>query len=316
MSSLGFPLLRPHELPSLKTEQKWLIDDLWGYQAVGIIGGEPKSYKSFLALELGIAVASGKICLGRYPVKKKGPVLLYAAEDALHIVRERLEAMCKSHGLELQKLNFWVVTVPVMRLDHKRDRNQLVHTIEKVKPALLILDPFVRLHRIDENISSEVAPLLAFLRQQQRQQGCAVILVHHARKGGGSMRGGQALRGSSEFHAWGDSNIYLRHTAKGLRMLIEHRAAPSQENIPIDLFTENGAMLVTGSPTAEQPPPTASEPSPHQRVTTQLQKASGPLKTRPLRKLCRMKSATLTNTLNELKAAGIVTHTEDGWILQ
>jgi hypothetical protein len=39
---------------------------------------------------------------------------------------------------------------------------------------LLILDPFVRLHRIDENASGEVAPLLAYLRELQRRLAAAV----------------------------------------------------------------------------------------------------------------------------------------------
>ena len=75
-------------------------------------------------------------------------------------------------------------------------------------------DPFVRLHRIDENTASEVAPLLAYLRELQRTLGCAVALVHHARKGGHA-RAGQALRGSSELHAWGGSNLYLRRDSEG-----------------------------------------------------------------------------------------------------
>ncbi|MEO6777029.1 MAG: hypothetical protein ABI467_29130, partial [Kofleriaceae bacterium] len=40
----------------------------------------------------------------------------------------------------------------------------LTETIDKLRPRLLILDPFVRLHRIDENLAGEVAPLLAYLR--------------------------------------------------------------------------------------------------------------------------------------------------------
>ena len=40
-----------------------------------------------------------------------------------------------------------------------------------MKPRLLIPDPFVRLHRIDENVSGEVAPLLAFLHELRRMQG-------------------------------------------------------------------------------------------------------------------------------------------------
>ncbi len=48
------------------------------------------------------------------------------------------------------------------------------------------------------------APLLAYLRELQRRHAIAVIVVHHAKKGAGHVRAGQALRGSSEFHAWGE----------------------------------------------------------------------------------------------------------------
>jgi hypothetical protein len=83
----------------------------------------------------------------------------------------------------------------------------------------------VRLHRIDENASGKVAPLLALLRELQRRHGVAVLVVHHARKGAGGVRAGQALRGSSEFHAWGDSNLYLRRDGDGddLSLTVEHR---------------------------------------------------------------------------------------------
>jgi hypothetical protein len=50
----------------------------------------------------------------------------------------------------------------------------------QVQPQLLIFDPFVRQHRI----SSEVAPLLAYLCELQRRHGVRFV-VHHARKGGG-----------------------------------------------------------------------------------------------------------------------------------
>jgi hypothetical protein len=45
------------------------------------------------------------------------------------------------------------------RLDLESDRKALTETIDELQPRLLILDPFVRLHRVDENVSGEVAPL-------------------------------------------------------------------------------------------------------------------------------------------------------------
>jgi hypothetical protein len=107
-----------------------------------------------------------------------------------------------------------------------------------------IADPFVRLHRIDENVSGEVAPLLAFLRELQRRHHLAVLLVHHARKGGAKMRAGQALRGSSEFHAWGDSNLYLRRNNEQLTLSVEHRAAPSIPNISLQLTDVDDAVAL------------------------------------------------------------------------
>jgi hypothetical protein len=39
-------------------QQPWLIEGLWGGQATGIIGGEPKCGNTFLALDLSVSVAS------------------------------------------------------------------------------------------------------------------------------------------------------------------------------------------------------------------------------------------------------------------
>ena len=61
-------------------QRRWLVDGLWSEEAVGIIGGEPKCCKSFLALDL--AVAAGIPCLRRFAVTRPGRVLLYPAEDA------------------------------------------------------------------------------------------------------------------------------------------------------------------------------------------------------------------------------------------
>jgi hypothetical protein len=36
----------------------------------------------------------------------------------------------------------------------------LALTVAEHRPVLLILDPFVRLHRVDENVAGDVAPIL------------------------------------------------------------------------------------------------------------------------------------------------------------
>ena len=207
MSAL--PTRTPVELEVRPRHQHWLVDTLWGREAVGIIGGEPKCGKSFLALDLAVSVASGVACLRRFETDQPGPVVMFAAEDAGHIVRTRLEGIARAAGADFATLDIAVIDVPVLRLDHRIDRQRLHETIERIRPRLLVLDPLVRLHGVDENAVADIAPILAFLRDLQRRFSTAVVLVHHARKSGAT-RPGQALRGSSELHAWGDSNLYLR----------------------------------------------------------------------------------------------------------
>ena len=215
----GVPVELAHRLADRPAEHRWLVEGLWADEAVGIVGGEPKCCKSFLALDLAVAVASGAPCLRQYPVPRPGRVLLYAAEDALHLVRRRLEGIGRAAGVDLAALDVHVITAPTLRLDHAGDRDRLAATVA-LRPRLLVLDLFVRLHRIDENVSGEVAPLLAYLRELQRRHQPSVVVVHHARKGAARARAGQALRGSSEFHAWGDSNLYLRRVGEQLTLTV------------------------------------------------------------------------------------------------
>jgi hypothetical protein len=61
-----------------------------------------------------------------------------------------------------------------------------------------------------------VAELLAYFRLLQRRLDLSVILVHHTRKNApGGVAAGQGLRGSSDLHAFGDSNLYLRASGNG-----------------------------------------------------------------------------------------------------
>jgi RecA-family ATPase len=94
----------------------------------------------------------------------------------------QIEGICAAAEVSLQELDVHVITAPTVRLDLPADRARLEQTVEQLKARRLVLDPFVRLHRIDENASGEVAPLLAYLRELQRRHSLAVFVVHHAKK--------------------------------------------------------------------------------------------------------------------------------------
>jgi AAA domain len=236
------PVVRVGEIPSAEGAQRWLVEGLWGEAAVGVIGGAPKCAKTWLGLDLALSVATGTACLGRYAVPQPGPVLVYLAEDALPVVRERIQGMARHRGLDFARVAIDVITAPVLRLDRDPDRARLLETARQLRPRLLILDPLVRLHGIDENHAGEVAALLAYFRALQRQLELAVLLVHHTRKNAtGGVAAGQGLRGSGDIHAFGDSNLYLRRTKEHLVLSSEHRAAPASAPVCLELVATDAA---------------------------------------------------------------------------
>jgi hypothetical protein len=239
----SLPVVRVGEIKSEESAQRWLVKELWGARSVGVIGGAPKCAKTWLGLDMALSVATGTACLGKYAVPEPGPVLIYLAEDALLVVRERIEGMARHRGLDLAPVEIHVITAPVLRLDRDRDRARLLETTKRLRPRLLLLDPLVRLHGIDENNASEVAALLAYFRSLQRQFDVSVLLVHHTRKNAaGGAAAGLGLRGSSDIHAFGDSNLYLRRGKEHLVLSTEHRAAPASPPIYLALVTTNPDM--------------------------------------------------------------------------
>src|SRR5208283_4678972 len=309
-----FPVQRASQLASTGPQTQWLVEGLWSEQAVGILGGEPKCCKSFLALDVAVSVASGTACLRQFPVRRSGPVLLFPAEDSLAVVRQRLEGIAAAAQVPFASLPVQVITAPSLRLDTATDRLRLSQTVQEQHPVLLVLDPLIRLHRVDENDATQIAALLSYLRELQRQFQLAVILVHHARKDSNSSRPGQALRGSSELHGWGDSNLYMRRKGPQLTLSTEHRAAPSQDHIPLQL-TQSGSALALRvlEPTdceADAPP------TPLARLRRTLAQLKEPAPVQRLRKLCAMRAATLCSALAELSAKGEVVRDAKGYQLK
>ena len=238
-----FQIRTPAELNTHAPSHQWLVHSLWSEQAVGILGGQPKCGKSMLALEFAVAVASGADCLRRFPIPQPGPVLLFAAEDSHATLHQRLTAIAHNAKVDFNTLDIAVIDSPMLRLDIDQHCLRLARTVAHLSPRLVILDPLVRLHALDENAVTDMARLLNFLRHLQRIFNTAVMLVHHARKST-TARPGQALRGSSELHAWGDSNLYLRARRDRLVLSVEHRAAASIDELELIIDASQPALRI------------------------------------------------------------------------
>ena len=238
-------------------------------------------------------------------------MLIYLAEDALSQVRQRLEVTARHRGLGLEDLALYAITASHLRLDQDSDRAKLENTVRRLKPALLLLDPLVRLHQLDENDARSVAALLSYLRTLQREQQVAVLLVHHARKNGGAA--GLALRGSSDLWAWGDSNLYLKRSEGSVTLTVEHRSAAAMAPVSVSLVADDPQRVHLEVQGAARP----ACPSPSENLPERLCEAlrGGALTRTQLRARLGIKNERLGTLLAQEAQAGTSAMTATDGIL-
>lgn len=304
------PIVRIGQVEARAAGTEWLIEGLWLAGAAGIIGGQPKLWKSWTCLELAVAVSSGMPCLAAFTVKDAGPALVYMAEDDAPDVKKRVDGICRYRSIDVTTLDLTLITSSRLYLDDDADRDKLRRTIAHVRPKLLVLDPLVRIHRGNENDSRDIALLLGFLRELQREYGCAIVLAHHASKRGHG-RPGQGLRGSSDLHAFGTSNLYLSHQGDAVEIATEHRAAAATGPYLVRLIDEGGTHLEIVESGAASP----AAPLLENRVLEQLAHEPQPVSRSDLRRTLQVNNQRLGKALTALREGGHVTATRDGFAL-
>jgi hypothetical protein len=305
-----FPVRRVASVKARPQDHRWLVEGLWLASGVGILGGAPKVGKTFLAAEIAIAVAAGDQVLGR-PARISGPVLFYGAEDDLPDLRERFDGLTKLRGLEIARLAIDLLDIPCLRLERDQDLLRLRVTVERHQPRLLVLDPFIRLARIDENSAAGVSTILSSFRAIQRDYDVAVLLIHHTRKSPAA-NPNMALRGSSDFAAWSDSNLFLTRRRQLLTLSIEHRSAPAPDPISCRLVAEPAPHLHLDLDTqSPQPPLNQLE----KNILSLLEAARQPITTTDLRAKLQRRKADVVETLEALRAQGKIQRKVLGWTL-
>jgi hypothetical protein len=180
---------------------------------VGLLAGPPGCGKTWLMLDLAVAVALARRWLGRF-VCEQGAVLIVLEEEDAGGVVERMDLLLAGLGLSPEEgdtlpIHFVIqqgitLVTPEGTLDPELQRH-----IEEVKPSLLVLDPFRRLHGMEENDSAAMSHLFSLLRQLAAEYDCSILVVHHLRKRGEFDEGLDRLRGSSDIAASVDTVLEI-----------------------------------------------------------------------------------------------------------
>jgi RecA-family ATPase len=142
--------------------------------------GEAKSGKSFLALQLALAVAQGTTFL-KQPARP-APVLYLQVDTSELVWRDRLVTLHQS-GCPITGPLYFLhpedqpVRLDILALDTQR---HLRHAIAQVKPGLIVVDVLRELHGKREDSSGDMQAVVAALKVLA--EGASLVVLHHTPK--------------------------------------------------------------------------------------------------------------------------------------
>lgn len=183
---------------------KWLLHNLVPAEALVRLSGTPGSYKSFLALDMALCVATGRNWQGLNT--RSGPVLYLAGEGA-GAQQDRVVAWMR-HNQVTEVPDDTFLLLPRMVLTNAEEWNLLVRLVQQVRPALIVLDTQQRTTAgVEENSASEMASVVERWDWLVKQGGATVLVVHHLGKDAS-----KGARGSSVVNASVDTEMVLTRT--------------------------------------------------------------------------------------------------------
>lgn len=175
-----------------------LVHGLLDLDSVALLYGPPGAGKSFVALDLGLRIATGTRWHGHQPVEH-GEVLYIAAEGA-HGVAARIDAWKAMTGTIIDPSRFTVLPVAVNLLD-ARHVAAIVDYVGDLAPVMVVIDTLARCAiGVEENSSRDMSIVVAALDQIRVASGGACVLaVHHSGKNlDAGARGHTALLGAAD----------------------------------------------------------------------------------------------------------------------
>lgn len=304
-----------------------LVDELWPEAAFGFIAAPPKKGKTWVALALAVAVATGRPLFGHYTVPRPRPVLYVALEGHRAALRARVGAIARGMGInpdsgELDQLHF-VYKPPGINLAEPTWAQRLRRAAAHIDAALAIVDVLRAGARIKENDQGEFTNLRHNL-QPINDDGRSLALLHHFVKLSEISKErdpGERMSGSGAMFGALDAAIYItgsQNHARELRLSFDLRDVATPDDISIALegegtgtgggygYRDTATWTITEDETAEDD----YRKAPPSQIRDYVLEHGGDVGSIEVRAHFAITAATLTSRLGRLAELGV--HYEGG----
>jgi hypothetical protein len=183
---------------------EWLIDGVLPRRSFAALFGAPGSYKSFVALDIAEAVATGRDWMDRSVNNDNDSAVLYIAGEGHGGIGARIKA-CKQHNQTPDGAQIYVIRSQINMRSSLADMEALVASVDElvaehgIKLELIIVDTLARSMggNANENSSEDMGAIINNLGAIQARYDSSLLVVHHSGKDATKgMRGHSSLLGA------------------------------------------------------------------------------------------------------------------------
>lgn len=296
-----------------------LVEGLWPEDALGFIAAPPKKGKTWIALALGIAIATGRPYLGRFRIPEPRTVLYVALEGHRAALRSRVGALTHGLGLNpdssLDRLR-WSYKPRGVNIADPEWADALGRAAGLIGAKLIIVDVLRAAARMKENPSDEFLMLRHNLLPIL--DGCSIALLHHFGKLTEITKErtpGERMSGSGAMYGAMDIGLFItgsENGAKNLRLEIESRDLATPERLGVHLrgegTGEHGGYVYGDSATFDCDDDTPDEhdlKAPAEEIRDYVIAQGGDVEAKIVRAYFEISDHTLTRRLGKLMQLGI-----------
>jgi len=244
-----------------KTEARWIIPNLIERGTKTLLVGEPKSYKTWIAINLIHAACTATSFMGNASWKptETFSAMLIEEEGPSYRLGQRFAKVFGNDNTE----NLWVIHRQGVKIDNVESFSKLRQQILRLRPDIIFFDPYASIHTQDENTVQGAIVVQDALNEILRAlPSAAIVVLHHTPKGGDGPRGSGAL--------WGAGDVMLRVSKLDpgrVLLRIDERDLPDE--------TEGGLEFIMDSMTGRFAPADNFSISPQARVMHAIEVGDG-----------------------------------------
>lgn len=193
----------------------WLIEHVIPEQGLVALYGQPGDGKSFIALDMALAAASGMDWQG-HPCQKS--YVVYISAEGGAGISKRVGAWLQHHHIEPVDYGYFLANFVVSAVSIHPDSEDLASVLqqtvdhpeykeliaggldpdEDTPPLLIVVDTLARCFTGDENQQEDMGLFIRGLDALRDSYQATVLVVHHTGKHGPEERGSSAFRGACD----------------------------------------------------------------------------------------------------------------------